>query len=351
MRRFSMMLAALMALGGLARADYSGLGPALPYNDYVLGNFTQAGTDAGSSGPNNGMGVAVGGNFTPAGGASYTVNGPIVVGGDYTNGGSSIGGNIYGYNNVTFANETVTGTVYAGKNLTISGGSEPSGGEKYVGTANIPSYFSHAMQVSAGAIPHPVDFTAGNAYLKSESSYLDSLSTIVGVSHVGQILNLTGTGSNFYDFKVSASDFASINTLNVNVTGLGGQTPTVVINVQNGNGAGLVFPSLTPSYSGTSKQYVLYNFAGSSAIDTNHDGILGSFLAPNSNVNFNGGNIDGTMIAGNLSGGGESHAFRFLGDPNLPSSTIRAVPEPGSMALLAIGSLGAVWALRRKKAE
>ena len=347
MKRFLFALIAVIVVSGLARADYAGLGPALPYNDYVLGNFTQAGTDAGSSGPNNGMGVAVGGNFAPAGGGTFTVNGPIVVNGSYTNNGGQMGGSIYGYNNVTFSNETVNGTVYAGNNLTISGGGEPSGGEQYVGTANIPNYFTHAMKVSS--VPHPVDFTAGNAYLQSESSYLDSLSSTTGVNRAANVLTLTGSGSNYYDFQVKGSDFSAINTLTVNVSGVGGHTPTVVIDVLNGNVSGLTFPSLTPTYNGTTNQYVLYNFAGSSSIDTNHDGIQGAVLAPNSIVNFNGGNIDGTLIAGTLNGTGESHAYAFLGNPNLPSLT-RAVPEPGSIALLTIGGLGVGWMLRRKRA-
>ncbi len=343
MRRSVIALVILTVFGSVSQADYTGLGPALTYNDYVLGNFTQSGTDAGGSGTDNGMGVAVGGNFAPAGGGSFTVQGPIVIGGNYTNGPTTIGGSIFGYNDVTYSSSTVNGTVYAGGNVTVTGGgSDPSGGVKYVGTANLPAYFTRT-HVTAAQIPHPVDFVAGNAYLKSESSYLDSLATISGVSHVGSILTLSGTGSNFYDFKVKGSDFSSINTLTVNVTGIGGQTPTVVIDVYNDNSAAtIVLPNITATYNGTSKQYVLYNYAGTTQINTNNAGIMGSMLVPNASVFFNSGNIDGTMIAGNLSGGGESHAFKFLG--TLQS---RAVPEPGSIILISIGGLGGL-VLRRK---
>ena len=232
-------VAVLMALAAPAsRASYSGIQPAVGYNDFVLGNFTESGTDAGGSGPNNGLGVAVGGNFAPAGGGSFTVNGPIVVGGNYTNGGATIGGSIYGYKDVTFANETVNGTVYAGHNLSISGGGEPSGGEQYVNSAAVPGYFTHATKVAS--IPNPVDFTAAGSYLKSEATYLDTISSTTGVSSTtsggNHILTLSGSGSNFYDFQVTAAQFSSANTFNINVTGKNSQTPTVVVDVLNGAG-------------------------------------------------------------------------------------------------------------------
>ena len=230
-------IAVLLALAAPpARASYSGIQPADGYNDFVLGNFTESGTDAGGSGTNNGLGVAVGGDFAPLGNGTFTVNGPVVVGGNYTNNGGTIGGSIYGYKDVTFANETVNGTVYAGHNLTISGGSEPTGGEQYVNSAAVPGYFTHAKKV--GSVPNPVDFTAAGNYLKSESTYLDTLSSTAGVSSTtsgsNHILTLSGSGSNFYDFRVTADQFSLANTFNINVTGKNGQTPTVVVDVLNG---------------------------------------------------------------------------------------------------------------------
>ena len=345
------VIAGFAALLGLAapaaHASYGGIQPADGYNDFVLGDFTEAGTDAGGGGPSNGLGVAVGGNFAPAGNGTFTVNGPVVVHGSYTNNGGTIGGNLYGYGDVTFANETVNGTVYSGHNLTISGGGEPSGGEQYVNSASVPAYFSNLKKVAS--VPNPVDFGAAGSYLKSEASYLDTLSSVAGVSSTtsggNHILTLSGGGANFYDFKVTAAQFSAANTFNINVTGVGGQTPTVVVDVINGAGP-ILFPSLTPTYSGVSAQYVLFNFAGNGSIDTNHAGIQGAVLAPNSGVYFDGGNIDGTMIAGSLSGNGESHAYAFLGNPNLPSAV---VPEPSSVLLMGIGGtalVGLAWRRR-----
>jgi choice-of-anchor A domain-containing protein len=330
----------------VARAGFTNLGPAQDYNDFVLGDFTQSGTDAGGNGPDVGMGVAVGGNFAPASG-SFTVHGPIVVGGNYTNGPTTIDGSIYGYHDVTFSNSAVNGTVYAGHNVTISGGGSPSGGVQYVNQAAIPSYFSRQQ---VGSVPHPIDFDAAGDYLKSESLFLHSLSTTTGVSFVhngSNFLTLSGSGSNFYDFQVTATQFRTTNGgFNINVTGVGGVTPTVVVDIVD-DGTGYAFTHVTPSYSSALSRYILFNFAGSSPLEISSTGVVGSILAPNSAVHFNNGSLNGTLVAGSLSGGGESHAYRFLG--NLPSPP-PVVPEPSSIVLLGCGlAFGSVYALRQRR--
>ena len=96
---------------------------------------------------------------------------------------------------------------------------------------------------------------------------------------------------------------------------------------------------------------MLFNFAGTGPIGTKGDAIEGAVLAPYAAVNFNGGHIDGTMIAGSLSGNGESHAYSFLGDPNLP--TAPAVPEPASIILMGLGGVtlfGVAWRRRLSRA-
>ena len=61
---------------------------------------------------------------------------------------------------------------------------------------------------------------------------------------------------------------------------------------------------------------------------------MGSILAPKADIEFNNGHINGTLIAGSLSGTGESHLHLFNSDK--PTS----VPEPTgllSLGLLAMG--------------
>ncbi|HEU5117135.1 MAG TPA: choice-of-anchor A family protein, partial [Isosphaeraceae bacterium] len=369
MKRLLVLLPALIiGLTRVSLADsiaYSGLGPAQNVNIYVLGDFSESNTDAGGNGPSAGLGVAVGGNFAPAQNGSFTVHGDVTVGGNYTNGGATIDGSVYAYQNASFSNETIQGGVYVGNNVTISGGSAPTGGVYYTGSASVPSYYQYLSpnplhQISSATFQasyQPIHFTSANAYLQSESTYLDSLATTLGVSYTksgsNDIVTLSGTGQSFYDFQVDASQFSKANTFVINVTGVGGQTPTVVVDVVNGNGNSAVqFPSLTPTLNGLDPQYLLYNFAISNPLNTNHAGILGSVLAPFSDVNFNGGNINGTLIAGNLSGTGEAHAYQFLGTLPTDPSTV-AVPEPSALALLSstIPALLAGLYLRRRMTQ
>jgi choice-of-anchor A domain-containing protein len=334
-----------------AHADYIGINAAMGYNVFVLGNFTQSGTDSGA-------GVAVGGNFAPENGGSFTVHGDVVVGGNYTNGGATVDGTVYGYSDVKFSNETVGGKVYAGHDVTINGGSQPD--VTYARNATLPSYFynnpSRIHQVPSSTIPNPVDFSAAGASLKAESDHLHGLSQTASatVALVGNDLQLhggsAGHGAAFYEFHITATELRTMGQFHLSVFGTASApNPTVVIDVTN-DGTAYQFANIAQNISGTTQQYVLYNFASATSnetINTHGIGLLGSMLAPNATVNFDSGNINGTMIAGNLYGGGETHAYMFLGNANLPNPT--AVPAPSSLVLLGIGALSGRLLARRKR--
>ena len=80
-------------------------------------------------------------------------------------------------------------------------------------------------------------------------------------------------------------------------------------------------------------QNVIFNFAQASNLSVSEVGWMGSILAPNADIQFNNGHINGTLIAGSLSGTGESHLHLFNSDE--PSTS---VPEP--TGLFALGLLG-----------
>ena len=86
---------------------------------------------------------------------------------------------------------------------------------------------------------------------------------------------------------------------------------------------------------------ILFNFADTTDLDISQVGFIGSILAPNANVNINIGHIIGTLVAGSLSGTGESHTVGRPSNPYNPSSSepgspTQQVPEPAALAGLAL---------------
>jgi hypothetical protein len=98
-------------------------------------------------------------------------------------------------------------------------------------------------------------------------------------------------------------------------------------------------------------QNVLFNFSEAKSLDLNSISIMGSVLAPNADVKFNNGHINGNLIAGSLSGNGQSNLHLFKGEhPESLETETESVPEPGTVAGIIL-SLAAFGVSRRKKAE
>jgi len=88
---------------------------------------------------------------------------------------------------------------------------------------------------------------------------------------------------------------------------------------------------------------VLYNFYQATSLTINSISIEESVLAPYANIDFAGGDINGTMIGNEINGSGKSHNYLF--DGNLPN----AVPEPSSVVMmLTAGALGVIPLARRR---
>jgi choice-of-anchor A domain-containing protein len=96
-KNMSSLIAAtvLLSTAGLASASTLSLGAATGYNAFVLGNFTESGTDSLGA-------IAVGGNFAPAGNGSFTIASShggdnaaicdLVVAGNFTDNYAGLGG-------------------------------------------------------------------------------------------------------------------------------------------------------------------------------------------------------------------------------------------------------------------
>jgi choice-of-anchor A domain-containing protein len=309
------------------------LGPAGDFNVYVLGNNTQFGTD--SHGP-----IAVGGDALFGG---YNIasqmnssSDSLVVGGNFSNTSNQIQGKMYVGGSSNWATPTINGNVYVNGNATFTGGGSVNGTMTVGGTYSAPGYFPTP---TVATTPLPIDFAATNAYLIEMADNLTSLAptdatSINGFGYV--TLNVTSGGS-FASFDLTTAQLAGATGQGLTINAPAGTT--VVVNVDG--------PMATMSSfgiflnGGVDEHEVLYNFADATSLAISGIGIRGTVLAPRANVAFNSGNIDGTMIAGNLSGQGESHLFLFNGHLPPPSN----IPEPSSVMLVALGALAA-WGAR-----
>ncbi len=271
-------LSALAISGGAGAANID-LGTAGQYNIYVVHNDTQAGSDVGSSGPNSPLGVAVGNNFQTT---AATVNGNVVVGGNFTNSSNTVTGNVLA-NSVDWNTPSLSGTISSVTSVSLgNGGGSVQGGVFYETTYAGPSYISHT-QIASGSITYPFNFSTVSADVTNLSAELHVQPSTPGSSVTGgnnnQLL-LSGSGSNFYLFHVTSTQLAGMNDFLIHVSGLNGMTPTVVVDVTDLNGDSGILHSNSLSLNGTDSNHVLFNFSQATSLDTNHDGINGSLLAP-----------------------------------------------------------------------
>lgn len=304
------LLLAALALGSATtvRATTMALGDASAYNVYVLGDMKESYTDSQGR-------VAVAGNATLTG---------YGVGSSFSNNPSAAGT-----------------TLVVGGNLAYNNGEIHYGSVAYGGTMTGSNYGIPNGTATHGSV---LDFGATNSYLTSTSSYLAGLTSNGATTDYYGGVHLVGSDPTLNIFTLSGAALASAwgvvidapagSTVLVNVTGTTSGMQNMGLNFQdlNGDGTGLV-----------GRQNVIYNFNQATSLTLGGVSVQGSILAPNATVNFNNGNIEGQLIAGNLIGSGEAHNYLFQG--NLPAPT--QIPEPSSVLLL--GLAGGVLVMRRKR--
>ncbi len=263
------------------------------------------------------------------------------------------GNNLLVGGNLTQTAGSVNGSAEIGGKATLS--STGAGATYHVDNLAGSSSNNGASIVSPSGLS-PTFFSDAAASLKAESTYLGGLAaTATALSQYGA-LNFNAGSSTLAIFHVTASQLASANSglnFNSNVA-----NTTFVIDVDK-DGTAYSIPNTGTSFGGLSPSnvgHVLYNFydtpAGNNTISFNS--VRGSVLAPFAHVDFNSGGFNGQLIAGSLTGTGESHIYdfgnvggtstAFVGTLPTPPS---AVPEPGSIVLLGMGAIVVFCARRR----
>lgn len=309
-----------------AHGSYLNLGPAGDFNLFVFGNNTQSGSDSQGR-------VAVGGNalfgsFTVASSMGNNTDN-LIVGGNLTNTYTTFHGGVLVGGDLTWKTPTILGRVAVNGNANFTDWGSVNGPVNVVGSYSAPNYFPPNQ--NTGVNPFPFDFNDVESYLVSQAAYLATLPSNGSVSIAPSSGAITLTANNpsdsYVSFNLTAAEMADASGGGLTINAPAGST--VVVNV-TGPVSSMV--SFGISLNGVDKQHVLYNFHDATNLTLNQIGVMGSILAPLADVNFAGGAIDGTIIANNLTGPGESHLFLFKGD--LP---LQPIPEPATVVLGCFG--------------
>jgi len=311
---------------GTAKAQ-NGLGQAAGYNLYVLGNYSASGTDTEGA-------VAVGGNFNFT---AYTVNSALtngnlglVVGGTATGSGGTINGNIDA-TTLSYSDPTVNGGINA-NSVSLSSYGTVSGNVTYF-TSDNNGTTTVSGNVSKGAGPFtlPINFATTNTLLKNNSSQWGAAASTGTTVDAYNTITLTGTSNTLNIFNVTQAQIDSTNNVVINAPA----GSTVVVNIAGTNdtwGGGITL-------NGVSESDVIYNFYQASNLTISGIAVDGSVMAPNAAINFVSGTMNGTVIAGSLSGNGQINFANSISNNDLFAGNLSLllVPEPAQATTLALG--------------
>jgi len=187
-----------------------------------------------------------------------------------------------------------------GGDLAFASGQVYAGGIAYGGTATLTGV---GLPDGTARADTPIDFAAARAALTNLSTAWAALPANGTVAAAWGTYTLTGTSGAQNVFRLTAADLAAATTLRINAPA----GSVVVVNVA---GASAAMKDLGTSVTGTDRRHVVFNFPDAAALEVSGISVQGSVLAPRAGVAFNNGNIEGTLVAGDLAGDGEFHHFR-----------------------------------------
>lgn len=310
------------------------------YNVYVSGNLGSAAQPYTSDSEGA---MAVGGN------AFFR---SFAVGGVNTHGAPAltVGGNL------TYEAGTIHGDAWVGGNASFP---LNYGGTTVTGSLNVGTLGTAPTQVggttTTGAGPVPLNFASVTADLQAASQFLQSAAAIaqgtlgsVALLY-GHQLHLTGTGTGINYFNLTDAQFAVLGSGSFTIDAPAGST--AIINV-SGSSITVGSPgNFGFFYNGIGVDHVLFNFYEATTLAM--QSFDGSILAPLATVSYVNGQMNGTLMAANLSSttwqNGEFHDDPFRGLlPQIAETGDgpTAMDEPAPLAVLGFGLLAAAG-LRR----
>jgi choice-of-anchor A domain-containing protein/uncharacterized repeat protein (TIGR01451 family) len=189
-----------------------------------------------------------------------------------------------------------------GGRLTYDQGQVFNGNIVYGGTAGLQNVGLPNGTARQGA---PVDFAAALTQLDALSAAYTGLAANGTASDTYGTIHLAGTDPTLDVFSLSAGELASANGLNITAPA----GATVLVNV---SGTAVQMQYFGMTVSGTDRQHVLFNFPDATSLTMAGISVQGSVLAPGAGVTFGNGNLEGTLVAGTLTGSGEFHNFPTL---------------------------------------
>ncbi|MEL7316798.1 MAG: choice-of-anchor A family protein, partial [Cyanobacteria bacterium J06559_3] len=333
--------------GGISAAEaasYS-LGKAADFNVVILGDYTLTNTDVEGK-------LAVGGTFTAnTFGVGSKLRGDhgdtLVVGGDINlSNGKVYGDAVYG--------GSATVTTDAGFEFRASDNTIIRKSNLRRGTPIDFTSLGQSVKHLAANIAHKA---AGLNYSQTVEPMAGGIATTIANATTNilyiqydddvTLAKFVGTNASENVFNIETGALDTLKKLTFDVP----ETAKVIINVEGESvdlsEFGIFFgdQDCNPGATNTvhfwcrdRSRNILFNFEQASTLSISEVGFMGSILAPNAQVDFNNGHINGTLIADNLSGTGESHLHLFNSDtPAMPLSPSE-LPEP--VTFLGLGLLG-----------
>lgn len=324
------------------------LGAAAGYNVFVFSDFTEYNTDAQGT-------MAVGGNFNPANGGSFTIAGTqsnaagtydLVVGGNFTMTGNSMGGgDIYVGGNMTWNDPTLPHNAYVAGNFSNNSWGSTGGSVYYEGSYSSTGTLSH-QQVASGSIAAPINFVTAATSLDSLSTSLAADSSNGTVSQSYSTWTLTGSDANLNVFNLTSGTYSGAT---INITAPAGST--VIVNVP---GTADSFNSGSINLTGVTDSNVIFNFSQATSLSIGSIAFDGTILAPLANFTGNWGQLNGELIANSAAGTTQINNDPFSGYLGLASNSggLSPAPEPATWLLFATG-LGVIarWLPKRRRAS